>query len=220
MRCVWATPVENIFLQRNEIGNIKGSNAAPNNSARQTVTVLTSSCPPAVVTPSVTPEHLHQYDTQGFFVLDRVIPPAHLELLRRLSDEAVATRALGDRVGYAEGDQLMDTLGGRYFIFGLEEERPEIYKVLFGDWAVTIIRALTDESTMFHTEFVVKEGGRGDARTRFGWHQDGGYNAAPGAGGAGVPRTPHISIWCALDDMSAANGGACSRSNATQWIIP
>ena len=156
--------------------------------------------------PTVTQTHLDQYDTRGFFVLERVIPPAHLELLRRLSDEAVAARVLGDNVGSSEGDQLMHAGGGRYFIFGLEEERPEIYNALFGDWALTIVGALTHESTMFHTEFVVKEGGREDANTRFGWHQDGGYNTAPGAGGAIVPRSPHISIWCALDDMSATNG--------------
>jgi ectoine hydroxylase-related dioxygenase (phytanoyl-CoA dioxygenase family) len=159
------------------------------------------------MTPTVTPAHLDQFDTRGFFVLERVIPPAHLELLRRLADEAVTARMLGGEVGDAEGEQLMDTRGGRYFIFGLEEERPEIYSALFGDWAVTIIGALTQESVMFHTEFVVKEGGRRDQNTRFGWHQDGGYNTAPNAGGADVPQTPHISIWCALDDMSATNGG-------------
>lgn len=159
------------------------------------------------MTPMVTPAHLDQYDTRGFFVLDRVIPVAHLELLRRLADEAVAARMLGGTVGDEEGEQLMDTAGGRYFVFGLEDERPEIYSAVFGDWALTIIAALTQESVMFHTEFVVKEGGRSDGSTRFGWHQDGGYNTAPDAGGADVPSTPHISIWCALDDMSATNGG-------------
>ena len=158
------------------------------------------------MTPTVTPAHLEQYDNRGFFVLERVIPPAHLELLRQLVDDAVAARIHGGKVGSAEGEQLMDTGGGRYFIFGLEEQRPEIYRALFGEWAVSIIGALTHESAMFHTEFVVKEGGRRDGNTRFGWHQDGGYNTAPDAGGAGVPRTPHISIWCALDDMSASNG--------------
>ncbi len=159
------------------------------------------------MTPTVTPAQLDQFDTRGFFLLERVIPAAHLELLRRLADDAVEARRVGGKVGAAEGEQLMDTDGGRYFVFGLEEERPEIYGALFGDWAVAIIGALTDESDMFHTEFVVKQGGRRDGTTRFGWHQDGGYNTAPGAGGAKVPQTPHLSLWCALDDMSAANGG-------------
>lgn len=157
--------------------------------------------------PNVTSEHLTQYDTRGFFVLERVIPHDHLELLQQLADEGVAARRVGDEVGAVEGAQLMATNGGRYFLFGLEAQRPEFYNVLFGDWVVSIISALTDESAMFHTEFVVKEGGRSDAGTRFGWYQDGGYNTAPDAGGAQVPNTPHISIWCALDDMSAANGG-------------
>ena len=157
--------------------------------------------------PSITPDHLEQFDTQGFFILEQAIPPADLDLLRELSDNAVAARMLGQRVGDREGQQLMNTGGGRYFIFGLEEEKPEIYRVLFADWVVSIISVMTDQSSMFHTEFVVKDGGQPEANTRFGWHQDGGYNTAEQAGGAGVPATPHISIWCALDDMSAANGG-------------
>ena len=62
----------------------------------------------AIMTPTITPAHLDQYDTRGFFVLERVIPPAHLELLRRAADEAVAARIHGNEVGDAEGTQLMD----------------------------------------------------------------------------------------------------------------
>ena len=156
---------------------------------------------------SITSHHLEQFDTRGFFILEQAIPTGDLALLRRLSDDAVAARMHGRRVGETEGRQLMDTGGGRYFVFGLEEEKPEIYRVLFADWVVSIIAAMTDQSSMFHTEFVVKDGGQSTADTRFGWHQDGGYNTAAEAGGAGVPATPHISIWCALDDMSASNGG-------------
>ena len=159
------------------------------------------------MTVEITAEHLHRFDTLGYFVLPNVVPPTHLELLRCASDKAVAARKRGATVGDEEGVQLMNTRGGRYFIFGLETKETALYGALFGDWAMNIITALTDESNMFHTEFVVKDRDHGDNRTRFGWYQDGGYNTAPNAGGADVPRSPHISIWCALDDMSAANGG-------------
>ena len=81
-----------------------------------------------------------------------------------------------------------------------------MYRALLSDWAFQIIHGLTDESSLFHTEFVVKAEDNGDEGTRFGWHQDGGYNTAPNAGGALVPNMPHISLWCALDDMSIDNG--------------
>ena len=69
-----------------------------------------------------------------------------------------------------------------------------------------IVGSLTTDATLFHTEFVVKARDQGDEGTRFGWHQDGGYNTEPSAGGAIVPDMPHISLWCALDDMSVDNG--------------
>jgi ectoine hydroxylase-related dioxygenase (phytanoyl-CoA dioxygenase family) len=94
----------------------------------------------------------------------------------------------------------MDTHGGRTFAFGVEKERPEMYSAILGDWAVAALAALTPSSSLFHTEFVIKAGGRTDRQTRFGWHQDGGYTTAPDGG---EPSPPHISVWCALDDMTA-----------------
>ena len=154
----------------------------------------------------ITAEHSALFDAQGFFVLESVIPTDHLELLRHLSDQAVSARTHGSTVGTAEGAQLMGTASGRVFIFGLESEQPAMYKVLLSDWALKIVGTLTPNATLFHTEFVVKAQDQGDEGTRFGWHQDGGYNTEPSAGGAIVPDMPHISLWCALDDMSVDNG--------------
>ena len=156
--------------------------------------------------PKITDKHRSLFDSQGFFVLDNIIPNDHLQLLRDLSDRAVAARVNGSTVGTSEGTQLMSTTSGRVFIFGLESEQPSMYRALLSDWAFQIIHGLTDESSLFHTEFVVKAEDNGDEGTRFGWHQDGGYNTAPNAGGALVPNMPHISLWCALDDMSIDNG--------------
>lgn len=156
--------------------------------------------------PKITDKHRSLFDSQGFFVLDNIIPNDHLQLLRDLSDQAVAARVNGSTVGTSEGTQLMSTTSGRVFIFGLESEQPSMYRALLSDWAFQIIHGLTDESSLFHTEFVVKAEDNGDEGTRFGWHQDGGYNTAPNAGGALVPNMPHISLWCALDDMSIDNG--------------
>jgi len=154
----------------------------------------------------ITAEHCSLFDTQGFFVLESVIPKDQLELLRNLSDRAVAARTDGSTVGTPEGAQLMGTASGRVFIFGLETEQPSMYRALLSDWAMQIVGSLTNDATLFHTEFVVKAQDQGDEGTRFGWHQDGGYNTEPSAGGATVPDMPHISLWCALDDMSVENG--------------
>ena len=40
---------------------------------------------------------------------------------------------------------------------------------------------------------------------KFSWHQDSAFNAT-------APHRPYVSIWCALDDMSEANG--------TTYILP
>jgi ectoine hydroxylase-related dioxygenase (phytanoyl-CoA dioxygenase family) len=154
----------------------------------------------------ITAEHCSLFDNQGFFVLESIIPTDHLELLRNLSDQAVAARTSGSTVGTAEGAQLMDTANGRVFIFGLETEQPSMYRALLSDWALQILGSLTNNASLFHTEFVVKAQDQGDQGTRFGWHQDGGYNTEPSADGAMVPDMPHISLWCALDDMSVDNG--------------
>ena len=142
----------------------------------------------------ITAEHSSLFDTQGFFVLESVIPTDHLELLRHLSDQAVSARTHGSTVGTAEGAQLMGTASGRVFIFGLETEQPSMYRALLSDWAMQIVGSLTSNATLFHTEFVVKARDQGDEGTRFGWHQDGGYNTEPSAGGAIVPDMPHISL--------------------------
>ena len=162
--------------------------------------------------PPVTGAMLRSFDTQGFFVVEHAIDAPSLALLRAIADDAVAARASeraaaeSDRttaIGDTEGPQLMETDGGRTFAFGVEKERPEMYSAILGGWAEAVLSALTPRSSLFHTEFVVKEGGRTDGRTRFGFHQDGGYTTAPGGG---EPSPAHISVWCALDDMTADNG--------------
>lgn len=154
--------------------------------------------------PVVTAKDVADFDRLGYFVLPRAIPPVQLALLQRLADDSVAARESAQTVGDSEGAELMKTDGGRCFVFGLEREHPEMYAAVLGEWAESVLRALTSTSSLFHSEFVVKAGGRTDSQTRFGWHQDGGYTTAEGGG---EPNTPHISVWCALDDMSEENGG-------------
>ena len=67
---------------------------------------------------------------------------------------------------------------------------------LFGDLMAELTHAvLGDEVYLFHEQYVVKAA---DKKTKFGWHQDSGY--------VGHYHKPYLSCWCALDDMSAANG--------------
>jgi len=67
---------------------------------------------------------------------------------------------------------------------------------LFGDLMAEITRTTLGETVyLFNEQYVVKAA---DKDTKFGWHQDSGY--------IGHYHKPYLSCWCALDDMSEANG--------------
>jgi ectoine hydroxylase-related dioxygenase (phytanoyl-CoA dioxygenase family) len=48
---------------------------------------------------------------------------------------------------------------------------------------------------LFNEQYVIKAAEKG---MKFAWHQDSGY--------VGYPHREYLSCWCALDDMSEANG--------------
>ena len=150
----------------------------------------------------VSEEQKQQYRDEGFFILERVIPQEHLRLLRdecqRFVDEANAEM---DRLG-------TDTLGishrnRRYFVAWASNRGPRLREFLFSDLTAVICRATVgDEAYLYWEQYVVKAAEQG---MKFSWHQDSAF-------GQTAPHRPYVSLWCALDDMSDANG--------TTYILP
>lgn len=144
----------------------------------------------------VTNEHKRQYEEQGFFVLERVIPDEHIALLReelqRYIDELDAEMdAQGvDKIG-------INHKGNRYFIAAYKKDRnPRITKFLFSPLMRDICRAtLGPQAYLFFEQYVVKAAEQG---MKFSWHQDSGF--------VNEPHEPYLSAWCALDDVTEENG--------------
>lgn len=151
----------------------------------------------------ITEEQKKQYLDEGFFILKNVIPPEHLELLRAESQFFIErTNAEMDRKG-------ADVVGinhrnNRYFISHPSLERPQLFDFAFSELMAEICRAtIGDEAYFFWEQYVIKAAEKG---MKFGWHQDSGYV------GVEIPHKPYVTCWCALDDMSEANG--------TAYILP
>ncbi len=143
----------------------------------------------------ITQEQQEQYRTQGYFILEAVIPSDMLNGLRQECDRLV-------REHDAEMEQKGVTTHGithykkRYFISNRGQESTAISRFLFSDLMADVAQAtLGDTVFLFNEQYVVKAP---EVGTKFAWHQDSGY--------IGHYHTPYLSCWCALDDMSLENG--------------
>lgn len=143
----------------------------------------------------ITPEHIQQYRKEGYFILETVMTDAHIEGLR---DECQRYINKFDAEMEAKG---VTSLGinhykKRYFISNRGGESSIITDFLFSDLMADICQAtLGDNVYLFNEQYVVKAAEKGMS---FAWHQDSGY--------IGHYHKPYLSCWCALDDMSEANG--------------
>ncbi len=143
----------------------------------------------------ITKQQIDQYRSDGFFILESVIPQEAIDGLR---DECARYIEKFDREMEAKG---VDKLGinhykKRYFISNRGGESPTITRFLFSELMAEICHAtLGDDAYLFNEQYVVKAA---EANTKFSWHQDSGY--------IGHYHMPYLSCWCALDDMSEANG--------------
>jgi len=150
----------------------------------------------------ITEAQKKQYQDEGFFLLERVIPAEHLQLLRdecqRFIDEMNAEM---DRQG-------TDVLGishrnKRYFVAWASKRSTQLRAFVFSDLMADICRATVgDEAYLYWEQYVVKAAEQG---MKFSWHQDSAF-------GQTAPHQPYVSCWCALDDMSDANG--------TTYLLP
>lgn len=136
-----------------------------------------------------------QFETDGFCVLENVISPEHLQMLR---DECQQYIDKIDAEMDAEGVTVkgLNHKGSRYFLAEKSKNNPRLRQFLFSPLMAQICReTIGDDAYLFLDQYVVKAAEKGMA---FSWHQDGGY--------IGYDHKPYLSCWCTLDDVSEANG--------------
>ncbi len=136
-----------------------------------------------------------QFQDDGFFVMEGVIPRRCLELLRQECGRFIAMA--DEEMDRQKVDSLgLNHRGSRYFISNCALRSEGVAEFTFGDVAAEITRAvLGDTVYLFNDQYVVK---CADVGMKFSWHQDSGY--------VGHPHRPYVSLWCALDDVNEDNG--------------
>lgn len=160
----------------------------------------------------ITPAQREQYREEGWFVLESAIPADLLELLR-----GECQRFL-DKIHARMDADGTDVIGishrhRRYFVSNCFRDQPALRRFLFSDLMAQVCRAaLGDTAYLFWEQYVVKGAQQGMG---FSWHQDSGYVGYP-------EHRPYLTCWCALDDMTEANGTVrvlpFSRSGIRTWV--
>ena len=142
-----------------------------------------------------------QFMNEGYMLLENVIPPDHLAMLR----EECAIYM--DKINAEMDAQGVDVLGlnhrdNRYFIAMKYKESERLGDFLFSPLMADICRAtLGEEAYLFLEQYVVK---MAEVGMTFSWHQDSGY--------IDFPHRPYLTCWCTLDDVTEENG--------TVYILP
>ncbi len=145
----------------------------------------------------ISDEQRRQYREEGFFILERVIPDEHLQILRDSCDCLIdAMHAEMDRLGT---DHIhISHRGKRYHIAKQYEQAERLSEYVFSDLMADVCKATIGETAfLFYDQYVVKAAETG---LSFSWHQDGGY--------LGFPHRPYVTVWAAVDDMTIENGTA------------
>ena len=152
--------------------------------------------------PFITDEQKQQYDTEGFMILERVIPQDVLTMLRE-----ECAYFLGYMDGQLDSQGTKDGgithRGRRYFISNRYHLSHRLWRFIYGPLMAEITRAtLGPDVYLFNEQWVVKGPEKG---MKFAWHQDSGYVKRRDPS---TRHRPYLTCWCALDDMSEENGTA------------
>lgn len=148
------------------------------------------------------PGRVADYHRDGYVVLPSALGAEELEALRfecerRLTSLVATMDAVGAQtLGLSHRDT-------RYFLHAPLEESPFLQEFLFEGTMVDVAASLIGPIVLFFLDlFVVKPP---EVGLPMAWHQDGGYVM-------GHPHDPYVSLWVALDDMTADNGAL--------WVLP
>lgn len=145
---------------------------------------------------NVMPSQLQQFQGDGWCVLERVIPEHALAALDAACQQQTEQRqTLMDQAG-AEILGLTHK-NKRYFLPCQNPPGSAIRQFLFSEAMAGVVGSLLGgDAFLFLELFVVKPASAG---MPFGWHQDSGYLM-------GREHEPYLTLWCAMDDMTADNG--------------
>ena len=154
----------------------------------------------------------HQFAEDGYFILESIIPYNYLELLRSECQAAIDRCDAAMDAGGTDS-QGLNHRGRRYFASNVRCSQPRLNEFLFSELMADICQAtLGDNAYLFWEQYVVKGADKG---MKFAWHQDSGYVENP-------DHEPYLTCWCALDDMSEANGTVhvmpFSRIGIRSWV--
>jgi ectoine hydroxylase-related dioxygenase (phytanoyl-CoA dioxygenase family) len=148
------------------------------------------------VTSVVTPAHREQFEREGYFLLEGVVPPEHLQLLRDKVLENIQ-RIDADMEARGVEQSGINHKGSRYFVSPYIHGEKELGDFIFSDLMAEVTRAaLGDDVFLFYEQYVVKAAEKGG---KFSWHQDSGYVGHPN-------HKPYLTCWVTLDDVSEENG--------------
>lgn len=149
----------------------------------------------------ITDAQKQQFQEEGYFILNSVVPENILSELRQTCDDMVRETD-AELEGKAENTRNITHKSKRYFISNRHEDSPALQAFIFSEIMAEICKAtLGDEAFLFWEQFVVKGP---EVGMKFGWHQDSGY--------VGHDHRPYLSCWTALDEVSEENG--------TVYILP
>jgi ectoine hydroxylase-related dioxygenase (phytanoyl-CoA dioxygenase family) len=160
----------------------------------------------ALDSPIVTDEQKQQYQQDGYMILERVIPEDMLTMLREECHYFVGYKD-GQMDAKGEKSTGITHRGSRYFIGNMYRMSHRMWRFIYSDlMAEVCLATLGADAQLFNEQWVVKGPEQG---MKFAWHQDSGYVKH---GWKQTVHRPYLSCWCALDDVSEANG--------TVYILP
>lgn len=148
----------------------------------------------------VTQQHIDEFNGRGFTIFEDVIDEATLTMLR---EECAYFLGYMDASMDARGKETLGIThrGKRYFISNLYRQSRRLPGFLYGQMMAELTRGLLGEAVyLFNEQWVVKGPEQG---MKFAWHQDSGYVNFRDPGNT---HAPYLTCWCALDNMSEANG--------------
>ncbi len=168
----------------------------------------------------VTPGHLQRFREDGFFILDAVVAPQDLHMLRGEAQQLLSRRdAEMDRLGT---DRLgLDHRGRRYFIPAYHDSPAARQFLVSGLMARIAAAVLGPAAWLFNEQYVIKAAEHG---MRFSWHQDSGFIDYPhqptccptrGPAPARSSRTPGTSgpaTWSATPAKTPASPSSPRRA--------
>ena len=144
--------------------------------------------------PLVTDEQKAQFQEEGYFILERVIPD---EMLQTLREQCAYTMGYMQRDAELHAGTGVNNQRGRHFIANKYHKSDRLRRFLFSPLMAEVTQAALGPNVyLFFEQWVVKDPQKGQA---FSWHQDSGYVGHDN-------HKPYLTCWCALDEANEENG--------------